>query len=102
MACRFRLSRGPLKQTHATLQQIQLVAVCSLKSRFPRMHRNQARRSGSVLMMTSTERQHFQVRARLGAPVNVVDADNWLVDAIHAAGYAAKSGKLIVQALFCC
>jgi hypothetical protein len=90
------------QQRHALLKQVELPAVHGFKSAFPRMHCDKSIHASAVLVVARAQRQDFQMRAGLCAPVNVVDADYGLDDPVEPAGYAAKSGNLIVQALFCC
>lgn len=42
------------------------------------------------------------MRIRLGATVNVVNAHNWLIVLIQAAGYAPERGHHAVESLLVC
>ncbi len=95
--CLGHQSCGPLEQIHTAVEQFELLSVCRLKSGFPRMNRDKSGRSGSVLMVSGAQRQNFQVRARFGASVYVMNADKWLINPVHSAGYAAKGCKLVMQ-----
>jgi hypothetical protein len=90
-----------LYQGHAVGEQVELVPVPLFKTSFPRMHSDQACCASSVLVVASAERQNLQVRAWLGASVDVVDADNWLAVSVDAARDAAELRELVVQPFLC-
>jgi hypothetical protein len=70
-------------------KQIGLRSIAFLKSGFPRMNSYQPRKTRTVLMVASTQRQDHLVRPRLCAPVDVVDADIRRIVSIHATRNAA-------------
>ncbi len=85
------------QQANAFIEQFALGAVLLLESGFPRVNSDQARRTRSVLMVASAQRENEAVRSRLGATVNVVDGNQRIEDAVLFAGDASKLRNGVVK-----